>query len=506
MSTQTAEALQQAPASSVDGWSEQEHRALDALDVPETPSARAMLHQVVKRTGLDPFARQVYLRNRGGRWRPETTIDGFRAIAERQDSYAGQDGPYWCGSDGKWTDVWLEDTPPMAARVGIYRTTFQAPLYATALWREYVAKVEDPETGKLELDWFWEKMPTNQLAKCVESLALRRAFPQALGGRYTAEAMGQADTPTAPTSAAAIPSRPRGRRPQNTETDGPRDTGSPLSPQQSAAAAWEAATTDEVEKIYRNARNASRNPKYTGILRAQITAPDTGCRERFGPFLLRAAAVKANEADGIARIYYEAEAAEYLDLTIPAPHGAQGEKLRDYLGRRGAALRQAEQRAQESAGDVPTSCYSVSDCTAASGAFSSEEEAEAAARADDSPQAEQQAEDARSAQDDHPGTCAPEDAGRPDIPHAPPTSEELYAAPGSAHQDVATAATEYMTPMTTTPEESDRILADSHDMEGPSEEDREEGESTEDEKNGGLDEDGWDRWDPPGNEAMTDDP
>lgn len=136
-------------------------------------------------TKLDPFIGQIHFIKRGGKPTFQTSIDGFRVIAERSSKYQGQTPAEWCGQDGIWREVWIANTPPAAARIGVYRSDFQAPLYAVAKYSSYFVSSSP----------LWKKMPEVMISKVAEALALRKAFPNDLVGIYTEDEMAQADEP-----------------------------------------------------------------------------------------------------------------------------------------------------------------------------------------------------------------------------------------------------------------------------------------------------------------------
>ena len=162
-----------------------------------TDDELAMFLYQAERTGLDPFARQIYAIKRYDSKEKkdvvaiQISIDGMRLTAERSGHYDSQEGPYWCGKDGVWRDSWFDTEPPAAAKVLVYKLGSTRATTGIAHWAEYRQTYR--REGRDELSPMWKKMPALMLAKCAEALALRKAFPMELSGLYTQEEMAQAE-------------------------------------------------------------------------------------------------------------------------------------------------------------------------------------------------------------------------------------------------------------------------------------------------------------------------
>lgn len=170
------------PVSAAPQWTDEQVRVIKQLVcVGATDAELALFAEVCRKTGLDPFSRQIYGIKRKGQLTIQTSIDGFRLIAERTGKYGGQLGPQWCGPDAVWLDHWLAPEPPAGARVGVIRTDWKEPLWSFARFASYSANQN-----------LWLTMPEVMIAKVAEANALRRAFPHELSSVYTDDEMDQA--------------------------------------------------------------------------------------------------------------------------------------------------------------------------------------------------------------------------------------------------------------------------------------------------------------------------
>lgn len=139
-----------------------------------------------RRRGVHPLDKLIHFTKRKGKYTPVTSIDFFRSRAGRTGEHMGTDDAVFTGEPR---------TDDFAATVTVYRLVQgeRCAFTATARWPEYC-----PEDEKNA--FMWNKMPHGQLAKCAESLALRKGFPQELEGLHTIEEMDQsraADEPRA---------------------------------------------------------------------------------------------------------------------------------------------------------------------------------------------------------------------------------------------------------------------------------------------------------------------
>ena len=187
VTTEIVEQPKATVAESVEFTEGQKQLIAAMMDEHATPAELEAFLYVCARTGLDPITRQIYAIRRKGRLVYQAGIDGFRVIAARTGMMAGNDQPEY-GPDVQAATV--NGVAPEWASVTVYRLDANGDRQAytaTLYWEEYAPNLADDQA------FMWRKMPRNQLAKCAEAAALRKGFPNELGGVYSPEEMDQAD-------------------------------------------------------------------------------------------------------------------------------------------------------------------------------------------------------------------------------------------------------------------------------------------------------------------------
>jgi phage recombination protein Bet len=116
---------------------------------------------------LSPELNQIYWTKVRDRPTIIVSIEGYRLIADRTGLYAGsQAGAFTYDDAGK----------PLSCSVTVMKIVQDLPREFTAVARmsEQYRDVKN-----------WRDMPCTMLEKCAEAKALRKAFPEELGGTYT---------------------------------------------------------------------------------------------------------------------------------------------------------------------------------------------------------------------------------------------------------------------------------------------------------------------------------
>lgn len=176
-------------------WDTTQLAALDQLGLKDASDGdRAVFLHQCQRTGLDPFARQIYMIGRNEKvpgtqnqwrtkWTIQTGIDGWRVIRDRAERRRGVRGtlsrPIWYDDDGTEHKVWVRPVPPAACELTYTlkdRDGTETPYTSVLQFREY-AQYKD---GNLIAQWAVKK--SHMLEKCCEADVYRKAFPQDFSG------------------------------------------------------------------------------------------------------------------------------------------------------------------------------------------------------------------------------------------------------------------------------------------------------------------------------------
>jgi phage recombination protein Bet len=176
-------------------WTPTQEAALVQLGLAEASDGdrSVFLHQC-QRTGLDPFARQIYMiprKDKGQvKWTIQTGIDGLRVMRDRAERKAGVRGilsrAVFYDTDGNEYRVWFRREPPVACEITytvIDADGRETPYTSILRFTEYCQYWDGKPIAQ------WATKPTHMLEKCTEADVYRKAFPQDFSGVHLDDAM-----------------------------------------------------------------------------------------------------------------------------------------------------------------------------------------------------------------------------------------------------------------------------------------------------------------------------
>ena len=159
-------------------WDDTQMAALGQLGLADAGNGdRAVFLHVCQRTGLDPFARQIYMIARkeqvDGQWRKkwtiQTGIDGFRVNRDRAERKAGVRGvlgrAIFYDHEGKEHKVWFAPRPPVACEITYTVRDAdggETPYTSVLRFAEYVQVNKDGNAIAQ-----WASKPAHMLEKCL---------------------------------------------------------------------------------------------------------------------------------------------------------------------------------------------------------------------------------------------------------------------------------------------------------------------------------------------------
>jgi phage recombination protein Bet len=193
-------------------WDDTQLAALAQLGIRDASDGdRAVFLHQCQRTGLDPFARQIYMigrrekqsEKRGNawvdtwttKWTIQTGIDGYRVNRDRAERRAGVRGilgrAVFYDHDGQEFKVWVRSDPPAACEITytVRDANGETPYTSVLQYAEYVQLKDGRPIAQ------WASKPAHMLEKCTEADVYRKAFPQDFSGIYLDDAMPPAPEP-----------------------------------------------------------------------------------------------------------------------------------------------------------------------------------------------------------------------------------------------------------------------------------------------------------------------